>query len=385
MHATPFARAAALALCSLVVSCDDAAAPAPVTSQVELRDDLRELWTAQATWTRHVIVSATAALPDAEVARGRLLANQDEIGDALRPFYGDAVADRLTVLLREQVTLTLAMIAAERSGDQQSLSRTSAAWYASADGLARFLADTGAGWDEDALRSMMREHLDQTLVEANARIAQEWELEAATYDGIMLHAREIADALAAGLERELPALVTVSEISAPEASLHDGLRELSRAHATATRFYVVSALADLGDTELARARLLAAAEALADALAGVHGDALQGDLRMLMASSASSVVDVVRAVESGDEAALADARAAWAESAERLAVYFVGPAREDAVHGLRSAFLAGVAGTASEIDARSEGDWARDVLAADITLTNALDLADDVSALCSAR
>ena len=39
-------------------------------------------------WTSRYIVSAEANLPDKQVILARLLRNQDEIGNAIKPFYG---------------------------------------------------------------------------------------------------------------------------------------------------------------------------------------------------------------------------------------------------------------------------------------------------------
>ncbi len=39
-------------------------------------------------WTRQYIVAAVAGTPDAEAAAGRLLRNQEDIGNAIVPLYG---------------------------------------------------------------------------------------------------------------------------------------------------------------------------------------------------------------------------------------------------------------------------------------------------------
>src|SRR3712207_777495 len=72
-------------------------------STFEFRNTMRKLWEDHITWTRLFIVSNIAGLPGEAATAGRLLQNQDGIGDALRPFYGDAAADELTALLREHI------------------------------------------------------------------------------------------------------------------------------------------------------------------------------------------------------------------------------------------------------------------------------------------
>ena len=49
---------------------------------------MRKLWEDHITWTRLFIVSASADLPDSRPTTERLLRNQQDIGDAIKPFYG---------------------------------------------------------------------------------------------------------------------------------------------------------------------------------------------------------------------------------------------------------------------------------------------------------
>jgi hypothetical protein len=56
---------------------------------VTFRNKMRQLWEDHIVWTRQFIVCSVAELPDANAAAGRLLANQDHIGDAIKPYYGE--------------------------------------------------------------------------------------------------------------------------------------------------------------------------------------------------------------------------------------------------------------------------------------------------------
>lgn len=77
-------------------------------------DRNRELWTDHVVYTRNYIVSVAAGLPDtAEVAQ-RLLRNQDEIGEAIRPYYGDAAATQLASLLRNHIQLAAKTLVAAK-------------------------------------------------------------------------------------------------------------------------------------------------------------------------------------------------------------------------------------------------------------------------------
>jgi hypothetical protein len=68
-------------------------------------DRMRELWSDHIVYTRNFIVSAAAALPDTSDVLQRLLRNQDEIGEAIKPYYGDAASTQLASLLRNHIQL----------------------------------------------------------------------------------------------------------------------------------------------------------------------------------------------------------------------------------------------------------------------------------------
>src|SRR5512134_1878155 len=86
-----------------------------------LHQAMRQLWEDHVAWTRLVIVGFAANLPDLEVTTQRLLRNQQDIGDAIKPYYGDAAGERLAQLLREHISGAAALLAAARSGDPAAL------------------------------------------------------------------------------------------------------------------------------------------------------------------------------------------------------------------------------------------------------------------------
>jgi hypothetical protein len=55
----------------------------------ELRTNMRKLWEDHVTWTRNVICCLVDGLPGADQAVKRLLQNQDDIGNAIKPVYGE--------------------------------------------------------------------------------------------------------------------------------------------------------------------------------------------------------------------------------------------------------------------------------------------------------
>jgi hypothetical protein len=188
---------------------DSAAATGAVAARAEFHDAMRQLWEDHITWTRLVIVSAATlpeALPDLDPTVQRLLHNQDDIGDAIKPFYGEAAGDELSRLLREHITLAAELIAAAKAGDADAVAATSEAWYANADEIADFLgAANPKHWPAAEMRAMMREHLDLTLAEAVARLEGRYADDIAIYDEVHVQILGMADMLSDGIIAQFPA------------------------------------------------------------------------------------------------------------------------------------------------------------------------------------
>ena len=115
--------------------------PAPETRKaVALRTDMRQLWEDHIVWTRLAIISVTTGSPDAEATVARLLKNQTDIGNAVRPFYGKAAGNELTRQLRQHILIAADVIAAAKAADQVKLGDAQARWARNGDDIAAVLA-----------------------------------------------------------------------------------------------------------------------------------------------------------------------------------------------------------------------------------------------------
>lgn len=184
---------------------DAPSVPSPAIDRATFQDAMRMLWEDHVTWTRLYIVSAVADLPDAQPAAERLLRNQKDIGDAIRPFYGDDAGDRLTALLRQHILTAADLVTAAKAGNATDVQTASARWYANADEIADFLsAANPKSWPRATLQAEMRHHLELTLQEAQARLRGDWAADIAAYDAIHQHILALADVLSSGLISQFP-------------------------------------------------------------------------------------------------------------------------------------------------------------------------------------
>ncbi|MEX0784597.1 MAG: hypothetical protein WD557_18335 [Dehalococcoidia bacterium] len=171
----------------------------------EFHDAMRKLWEDHVTWTRLFIVSAVADLPDSPATTERLLQNQTDIGDAIKPFYGEDAGNQLTVLLKEHITTAATLLGAAKAGDSAAVTASSASWYDNADRIAAFLSGANPdNWPESDATAMMREHLDLTLEEAVAHLTGDYATDIAAYDKIHVQILEMADMLSDGIVAQFP-------------------------------------------------------------------------------------------------------------------------------------------------------------------------------------
>jgi hypothetical protein len=198
----------AIAMAPSAHTHDSVSAAASPATRAALREAMRELWEDHIVWTRMVIIGATDDLEDFPFAVERLLSNQDEIGDAIKPFYGDAAGEELSRLLREHIVVAADILTAAKAGDSDAVATASTAWYVNGDEIAAFLAQANPrNWPLDEMRTMMRDHLDLTLAEALARLNHRYADDIVAYDQIHAQILHMADMLSDGIIAQFPAKV----------------------------------------------------------------------------------------------------------------------------------------------------------------------------------
>jgi hypothetical protein len=182
------------------ITANDAAA-----NQASLRTSMRKLWEDHITWTRLYIIAAEAGSPDTDATAQRLLQNQTDIGNAIKPFYGDPAGEQLTALLRDHILTAGDLIAAAKAGDTATVATTKDKWYANADQIADFLsAANPTNWPAAEMRTMMHDHLDNTLAEAVDHLQGNYAADIADYDKVHDQILHMADMLTNGIIAQYP-------------------------------------------------------------------------------------------------------------------------------------------------------------------------------------
>jgi hypothetical protein len=174
-------------------------------AKLAFHDQMRKLWEDHITWTRLAIVTFFDGSAGFNATAERLLQNQVDIGDAIKPFYGEEAGNQLTALLHDHITIAVELLQAAKAGDQEKLEDASKRWYANANDIADFLAAADPEhWPQETMRAAMKTHLDQTLAEAVHELNGEYAASVADYEEIHHHILEMADLLSDGIIRAFP-------------------------------------------------------------------------------------------------------------------------------------------------------------------------------------
>ena len=170
----------------------------------QLRMAMHKLWEDHIVWTRNVILNIMDDLPGTEQAVNRLLSNQDDIGNAVKPFYGDAGGKELTRLLREHITTAADLLKAAKTSNNSAFDAANKKWFANADEISSFLSKANPNWKLDDMKKMMNEHLTLTTNEAVARLKKDYAADVKAYDKVHDEILMMADMLTDGIIKQFP-------------------------------------------------------------------------------------------------------------------------------------------------------------------------------------
>jgi hypothetical protein len=170
----------------------------------QLRMAMHKLWEDHIVWTRNVILNIMDDLPGTEQAVNRLLSNQDDIGNAVKPFYGEAGGKELTRLLKEHITTAADLLRAAKTGNNSAFDAANKKWSANADEISGFLSKVNPNWKLNDMKKMMHDHLTLTTDEAVARLKKDYAADVKAYDKVHDEILMMADMLTNGIIKQFP-------------------------------------------------------------------------------------------------------------------------------------------------------------------------------------
>lgn len=171
---------------------------------VQLKADMQKALIDHTVWTRSYIVSALANLPDQQDVLDRLLRNQQDIGNLIKPYYGEAAGNKLADLLREHIQIAGKIVAAAKAGNQADVTKLEADWHRNADDIAKFLSAANPNWPFKTVQEMFYTHLQYITEIVQDRIKGDWKADIAATDKNEIHMIRLADILTEGIVKQFP-------------------------------------------------------------------------------------------------------------------------------------------------------------------------------------
>jgi hypothetical protein len=198
--------AAVLATAALALPASATAAPTRSTVDAsQFRLGMDKLWQEHVAWTRFAIVGFAAGLPNLPAAETRLLRNQTDIGNAIKPYYGAAAGAKLTALLKTHILQAVTVLKAAKAGNKTQLNAALEAWHGNAHQIAAFLSHANpTAWPLHATTMMMDDHLDLTTKEAVDELNGRWAASVADYDKVEAELLMKSHTLADGIIKQCP-------------------------------------------------------------------------------------------------------------------------------------------------------------------------------------
>ena len=173
-------------------------------AEVDLKSQMRRLWGEHVAWIRMTISSLVLDLPDASFVVARLLKTATDMGDSLRPFYGNQVGDAYGQLLKEHITLAGDLIKASKEGNKERAEKIERSWYRNGDEISVFLNGINPYISLPGFKKMFREHLDMSKHEVVSMMNKDFGTDVAISDMMLTEGLEMADVISGAIIQQYP-------------------------------------------------------------------------------------------------------------------------------------------------------------------------------------
>jgi hypothetical protein len=173
-----------------------------------LKSSMRLVWEQHVYWTRMTIISLAFNLPDVAFVTARLLRNATDMGNLLKPYYGNKIAAEFSNLIREHLVIAVELVKAAKAGNQKAEAAAERRWYANGEEIAEFLSTINPYISKNEFKKMFFEHLALTKSEAVFILQKDFKSSIAVFDKIEAEALQMADTITIAIVKQFPKKVT---------------------------------------------------------------------------------------------------------------------------------------------------------------------------------
>lgn len=165
---------------------------------------MRRLWGEHVSWIQMTVSSLVLDSPASSFVVDRLLRTATDMGNSLRPFYGNQVGDTYGQLLTEHISLAGELIEALKADEKNKAAKIEQSWYQNGDEISVFLNNINPYISLPDFKRLFQEHLDMSGSEVISMINGDYEAFVAMYDMMLTEGLHIADVITSAIIQQFP-------------------------------------------------------------------------------------------------------------------------------------------------------------------------------------
>ncbi len=181
----------------------NAADSGQVVSAIDFQMKLRKLWDAEAVMTRKVMLCIVDTLPGALLTSYELIQIQDEIGDALVPYFGKENSAEFIELLYAKVNFSIEVFKAARL-DSITAKLALKKWHESTDRVNSFLKMMCAPVNANELKMLLSKNVDLTFEELHYHVYGDFAADVIVFESIRNGIQQYSDKLSNVIVEKYP-------------------------------------------------------------------------------------------------------------------------------------------------------------------------------------
>lgn len=171
---------------------------------MELKNELRLLWSQHVYWTRMLLISIAERLNDQKAVETRILQNPSDIANVYAEFYHNNAANNIEQLLTEHLQIGAMIITSLRDGKKEEADKLVKQWYINADKMAKAFSSINPYYDYDELKKMLYNHLELTTQEVAMRLSGNYSADIDAFNTVEKEAMLMADYFSSGIIQQFP-------------------------------------------------------------------------------------------------------------------------------------------------------------------------------------
>ena len=171
---------------------------------VELRTNMSQLWEEQVSWTRNIILCLVDGLPGEEQAVNQLEENQIEIGNAIKPYYGENAGNKLSELLNKHNQIYTEVIIASKNGDTNLLNKANNKLSFNVHEISDFFSKVNPAWTLGEMKQLMNNQLELTNEQIQQRIMKNYDADVIAFEKVHDEVLKMSFMLSDGIIKQFP-------------------------------------------------------------------------------------------------------------------------------------------------------------------------------------